>query len=257
MNVIVKTSKEIDAMREGGKRLVQILDKIKKNTVPGITLKKLDDIAIEESKRLGGSPSFLGYHGFSGAICASVNEGIVHCIPDEYILKEGDLLSIDCGLYYQGMHTDSCISYIVGNDIHNYTPLLKAVYASLVNGTNTLKDGVKVGEISKAIEDTLNNANLTIMRQFTGHGVGKNLHEEPIVPNFVSHDKNVVLKSGNVIAIEPLAGIGSESSITAKDGWSVTTIDKKAVAHFEHTVLITQDGYEILTPIHEIIDIKA
>jgi len=256
MNSIkIKTSQDILVMREGGRKLIEVLKIIKKAVKPGVTLKELDIIAREETKRLGGYPSFLNYKSYPAAICTSVNEGVVHCIPNEYKLIEGDIISIDFGFKFNNFHTDATISLIVGEDINNLRPLLKSVYSSLLAGTDQLKAGVKVGDVSKAIETSLTNDNLTIMRQFVGHGVGRDLHEDPIVPNVVGHDKDTVLPAGSVIAIEPVAGKGKEAYVTAEDGWSVRTIDNQPVAHFEHTVLVKEGGYEIITPINEIIDI--
>lgn len=255
MNIKTKTPQDILVMREGGYKLIEVLKIIKKAVKPGATLKELDNIAREETKKLGGYPSFLNYKSYPAAICTSVNEGIVHCIPNEYQLKEGDLISIDFGFKFNNFHTDTTISLIVGEDINNLRPLLKAVYSALMAGTKQVKAGVRVGDISQAIETSLKNDNLTIMRQFVGHGIGRDLHEDPIVPNVVGHDKDVVLPAGSVIAIEPIAGKGREAHITAKDDWSIHTMDNQPVAHFEHTVVVKNDGYEIITPINEIIDI--
>ena len=155
---------------------------------------------------------------------------------------------------YKGLHTDSAISIIIGKDVHGYTPFLKKVYQSLSAGVQTVKAGVKVGDISQAIEDSLNESGLTIMRQFVGHGIGHKLHEAPVVPNFVGHDKNVVLPANSAIAIEPIASLGKEAYSTKNDGWSTETLDKSKAAHFEQTIVVTEHGSEILTPIGEILD---
>jgi len=258
MNQIkVKTPQEIAIMREGGKRLIRIFMVIKNYIKPGVTLLELDRQAQAEAKKQGGSPSFLGYQGYPAALCTSVNNGIIHCIPDDYQLQIGDLLSIDCGFFFKGFHTDAAVSFIVKKDINSYQPLLLTTYQALMAGTQKIKAGIKIGEISSAIETTIKNSNLTIMRQFVGHGVGRNLHEPPVVPNFVSHDKDTVLPAGSVIAIEPIVGLKGEAHITTKDGWSTKTTDSSPVAHFEQTIAVTDTGYEILTPIQEIIDFKA
>jgi len=254
MSIKVKTAAELEIMREGGRRLVQILRCLKKQIVPGVSLKTLDQIARDEAKKQGGRPAFLGYRGYPAAICASVNEGVVHCIPTEYQLQTGDLVSIDFGFYYQGWYTDAAITWIVEKDINNYLPLLRGVYQALRAGVAQVRAGVRVGEVSRAIESTLSEAHLTTMRQFAGHGVGKELHEDPVVSNFVGHDKNVILPAGSTISVEPIAGVGGEEYTTAADNWSVRTTDKKPVAHFEETVAVVQGGAEILTPIQEILD---
>ena len=254
MSISIKSPAEIEVMSEGGKRLVEILKSLHQQLAPGVSLKALDVLARSESTRLGGRPSFLGYKGYPAAICASVNEGIVHCIPTDYQLQTGDLISIDFGFYYQGWHTDAAVTWIVSEDINGYRPLLQGVYEALQAGVKEVQAGVKVGEVSRSIETTLKAHKLTIMKQFVGHGVGKNLHEEPIIPNFVGHDKNVVLPEGAVIAIEPIAGVGREEYITLADNWSVKTTDQRPVAHFEATVAVTTTGARILTPIQQILD---
>ena len=254
MKIKIKTSQEIDIMREGGIKLIQVFKTLISHVQPGTTLIELDKIARAESEKLGAKPSFLGYQGYPAAICASVNEGIVHCIPDSYALKEGDLLSIDFGLLYKGMHTDSTISIIIGEDIHGYIPFLKKVYQALSAGVQAAKAGNKVGDVSQAIEESLNKSGLTIMRQFVGHGIGRQLHEAPTVPNFVGHDKNVILPANSTIAIEPIASLGKEAYFTKNNGWSTETVDKSVAAHFEETVVVTEHGPEILTPIEEILD---
>ena len=253
MSVMTHTPAELEIMAEGGRRLVKILSVIKEQVVPGVSLKTLDMLARTHSEKLGGRPSFLGYRGYPAAICASLNHGIVHCIPTDHKLQEGDLVSIDFGFYYQGFHTDSAITWIVGQDINNYLPLLQGVYRALQAGINTAKAGVKVGAISQAIATSLKKDHLTVMRQFMGHGVGRDLHEEPGVPNFVGPDKDVILPEGCTIAIEPIAGTGGEASTTLADRWSVQTTDRQPVAHFEATVALTPLGAEILTPIQDIL----
>jgi len=255
--IITKTPKEIAIMRESGKRLIQIFKVVKDHVKPGTTLLELEQYALAEAKKQGGIPSFLNYQSYPAMLCTSVNDGIVHCIPTDYKLKIGDLLSVDCGFFFQGFHSDATVSFIVGKDIHSYKPLLLATYRALMAGTRKVKAGVKVGEISSAIETTIKNAHFTVVRQFVGHGVGRNLHEPPVVPNFVGHDKNTILPAGSVIAIEPVVASKGEAYVTASDGWSTRTADGGTVAHFEQTIAVTDTGYEILTPIQEIIDFKA
>ncbi|MFH0912192.1 MAG: type I methionyl aminopeptidase [Patescibacteria group bacterium] len=254
MSIQVKTTAQIAIMAEGGRRLIKVLAQVKKHLAPGISLKNLDQIAREETAKLDGQPSFLGYRGYPAAMCTSVNYGIVHCIPDDYELQEGDLISVDFGVLYQGWHTDAAVTWIVGKDINNYLPLLKGVYRALLAGTAAVRAGVTVGEISQALETSLRQSKLTTMRQFVGHGVGRDLHEDPVIPNFVGHDKKVVLPAGSTIAIEPIAGLGREEFFTLKDHWSVHTTDQEPVAHFEQTLAVLPEGSQILTPIQEILD---
>lgn len=253
MSINIKTSAEIAVMAEGGKRLIEVFKAIKSRIIPGTVLKELDEIARKVAEEQDGSPSFLGYRGYPAAICTSVNHGIVHCIPDNYQLQEGDVISVDCGLLYKGFHTDAAVTWIVGNDIHRRKNLLDNTYKALLAGIDSVKAGVKVGEISSAIATTLQSANLTIMKQFVGHGVGRELHEDPVVPNFVGHDRNTALPAGSVIALEPIASLGQEEYETGKDKWSTFTSDKRPVAHFEMTVAVTERGPQILTPIDQVI----
>lgn len=254
MSVQIKNAAELAVMAAGGSKLVQVLKRLKTQIVPGVSLKSLDQLARATAIELGGRPSFLGYRGYPAAICTSVNQGIVHCIPNDYQLQEGDLLSVDFGFFYQGWHTDAAITWIVGSDTHHYLPLLQGVYRALLAGTNAVRAGVKVGEISRAIEQSLTTDKLTIMRQFVGHGVGRELHEEPVIPNFFGHDKAVVLPAGATLALEPIAGLGQEEYTTLPDRWSVETTDRQPVAHFEQTVAVTPKGVQILTPIQDILD---
>jgi methionyl aminopeptidase len=257
MKVAIKTPAQLSVMRSGGEKLVEILKILKSEIKPGITLKALDKLAKEASQKLGAVPAFLGYEGYPASTCLSVNSGIVHCIPTDDKLQEGDLISIDFGLLFEGMYTDSAVTLIVGRDLHGYGKLLRSTYEALLAGTVVAKAGITIGEISTAIEKSLKGSQLTIMRQFVGHGIGKKLHEPPIVPNFVGHDRDVVLPAGATIAIEPIAGLGGEDYETGSDRWSTHTLDNSAVAHYEHTIAITEEGYEILTPLDGIIGVRA
>lgn len=253
MSVQIKTTAELAIMAEGGRRLVEVLRCLQQQIVPGVSLKTLDQIARTQTEKLGGRPSFLGYKGYPAAICTSVNAGIVHCIPNDYELQKGDLISIDFGFYYESFHTDAAITWIVGEDIRHHLPLLRGVYRALQAGVAEVRAGVKVGEISRAIETSLKSDQLTIMRQFVGHGVGRGLHEDPVIPNFLGHDRNVLLPAGSTIAIEPIAGVGQEAHATLADSWSVQTTDNQPVAHFEQTVAVIAGGSQILTPIQDIL----
>lgn len=248
-----KTSQEIEAMREGGAHLVGIFKKIQAQLVPGTNLIDLDKLFREAAKSVGAEPSFLGHEGYPAAICASVNNQIVHCPPTDYQLKEGDIITIDGGLYFKNFHTDSAFTAIIGQDIHNYTPLLRATYQALLAGTQVVRADVRVGEISQAISDSVVQSGFEVMKQFVGHGIGRKLHEAPVVPNFVGHDKDVVLPAGTTIAIEPIVGAGRDGHILGPDGWSTTTVDDSPAAHFEHTVVVTPEGAEVLTPLDDII----
>ena len=257
MKIAIKTPAELSVMRTGGEKLIQIFKVLKSQINPGTTLKALDELVRVTAKKLGGQPAFLGYEGYPAAICTSVNSGIVHCIPTDYQLQEGDLISIDCGLLFGGMYTDAAATFIVGKDRHGHRRLLNLTYEALMAGTLVAKAGITVGQISSAIEKSLCSSQLTIMRQFVGHGIGRKLHEAPVVPNFVGHDKDVILPAGSTIALEPIAGLGGEAHRTSEDQWSTHTLDNSVVAHFEHTIAIIEGGCEVLTPLNEIIDTRA
>lgn len=245
----VKTEKEIIAMRESGRQLATVLDHLKKSVQAGMSTKDIANLAAEKLRVLGGKPAFLGYYGFPDVICISLNDEVVHGIPSpKRIVKDGDILSLDFGVSVEGMITDSAISVVVGTTKNNkIQDLLRATEESMLAGIETLHDGVQVGTIANAIETVLKKQRLGIVRDLVGHGVGHELHEEPNIPNYGKRQTGMVLKEGMTIAIEPMATLGTESVHTAEDEWTIRTNDGSLSAHFEHTILITKDGYEILT----------
>lgn len=245
----VKTAEEIVAMRESGRMLATVLKVVGDKVVPGISTKDLANIAKQELKALGGQPPFLGYYGFPDVICISVNEEIVHGIPRaDKILNDGDILSLDFGVTYRGMITDSAISLFVGKPRNRQEKQLLAVTeASLYAGIEVISDGVKVGTISQAVEDTIRPHHYGIVRDLVGHGVGHELHEDPNIPNYGRKNTGPMLLSGMTIAIEPMVTLGTEKIAVLDDDWTVVTQDGSRSAHFEHTVLITDDGAEIIT----------
>lgn len=245
----VKTADEIQAMRQSGHMLATVLDILCLDTKPGITTKSLADIAAKELKKLGGEPAFLGYYGFPDVVCISVNDEVVHGIPGNYVVKDGDIVSIDFGVTYKGMITDAARSVVAGSANKSKLKLLSDTKISLDAGIEQLHGGVRVGDISAAVQEVLDGSGLGIVRDLVGHGVGHNLHEEPNIPNYGRAGTGQILQSGMTIAIEPMATNGSHRVYTAADGWTVLTRDGSLAAHFEDTVLITDDGYEILTRI--------
>lgn len=244
----VKTPAELEAMRESGRMLATVLGKLKDSVQPGMSTADLSAIAKAELKRLGGQPTFLGYYGFPDVLCVSLNDEVVHGIPSpQRIIQDGDIVSMDFGVTYKGMVTDSAISVIAGTAAPEDAALVKATEQSMYAGIEQLKNGVKTGDIGQAIEDVLNQKRLGIVRDFVGHGVGHQLHEDPNVPNYGPKGVGSVLKAGMTIAIEPMATRGAEEVYVADDGWTVRTQDGSRSAHFEHTILITDNGYDILT----------
>lgn len=245
----VKTEAEIAAMREGGQMLAQVLELLKQQIAVGMNTKQLADIAAKELKQLGGKPAFLGYEGFPEVLCVSINDEVVHGIPSKTrIIKDGDIVGLDFGVTHKGLITDGAISVIVGkSDNKRLAQLLKTTEAAMYAGIDEMKDGVKTGDIGAAVQAVLTKGQFGIIRDMVGHGVGDELHEDPNVPNYGSRGQGNILKKGMTVAIEPMATMGGETIFIAQDGWTINTYDGSLAAHFEHTVLITEDGAEILT----------
>ena len=250
MQTRVKTPAEIRAIRESGRMLATVLDVLKHTVASGMSTKDLADVAKRELKALGGTPPFLGYYGFPDVICISVNDEVVHGIPrPDKILEDGDILSLDFGVNYNGMITDSATTVFVGGKARNSKEqkLVDATRVSLEAGISVLHDGVRVGDIANAIQQVLDGAHLGIVRELVGHGVGHEVHEDPNIPNYGRAGTGPTLKAGMTIAIEPMATLGDYRVAILEDEWTVVTRDGSRAAHFEHTVLITQDGGEIIT----------
>lgn len=247
----VKTLAEIDAMRESGRMLATVLTVLQKNISPEQSTKQLADMAAKELKALGGIAAFLGYHGFPDVICISVNDEVVHGIPrKDHILQEGDVVGLDFGVKYRGMITDSAVTVIVGEPKNKqHIDLLQATKISLDAGIAQVKDGVKTEDIGYAVQSVLDARKYGIVRDLVGHGVGHHVHEEPNVPNYGHKGRGERLEAGMTIAIEPMATLGDFRVAVDPDGWTIKTMDSSIAAHFEHTVLITQDGAEILTQV--------
>ena len=234
-------------MRESGHMLATVLDATSSYAQVGMTTKQVADFAAAEIKKLGAIPAFLGQYGFPDVICISVNQAVVHGIPNQYVLKDGDVLSLDFGVKHQGMITDAARTVIVGSANKAKLKLVETTKASLDAGIAVLKDGVFVGDIASSVQAVLDEAGLGIVRDLVGHGVGHQLHEDPNIPNYGRKGTGPQLKSGMTIAIEPMATLGSYQVFTAQDDWTIETRDGSLAAHFEDTILITDTGFEILT----------
>lgn len=247
----VKTPAEIDAMRAGGRMLAQVLAKLKKEITAGINTKDLADIARAEIKRLGGRPAFLNHQDFPEVLCTSINQVIVHGLPSpRIILKNGDVVGLDFGVLYKGLATDSAITVVVGGKAPNadVKRLLEGTEKSLQIGINAIKgEGTRVGDISAAVQTVLDKYKLGVIRDLVGHGVGDEIHEEPNIPNYGVAGTGPLLQVGGTYAIEPMASLGDWHIQTAKDGWSIEMTDGSIGAHFEHTIIVTKNGAEILT----------
>ncbi len=245
--ITIKSDYELSLMREAG-RIVYDTHKILKPYIkPGITTKELDKIAYEYIISRGATPSCLNYEGFPASICTSANDVVVHGIPSDQKLKEGDIISIDICACYKGYHGDSAWSYKVGNVSKEKEYLLEHTEKALYEGLSKVKNGARLGDVSSAIEDYAVKHKLGVVRELVGHGVGSNLHEDPEVPNYGKKNTGIVLKTGMTIAIEPMLNLGTRKVYLLDDDWTIVTGDKKPSAHFEHTIVVTDDGYEILT----------
>ncbi|WP_077623984.1 type I methionyl aminopeptidase [Sediminibacillus massiliensis] len=245
--IICKTPRELEIMAEAGEIVALTHQKLKEHIQPGITTKELDNIAEKFIRSRGAIPSFKGYNGFRGSICASVNDELVHGIPGDRELKDGDIISIDIGAKYNSFHGDSAWTYPVGNVDEDTMNLLEVTEASLFKGLEEAKPGVRLSNISHAIQSYVEPKGFNIVREYVGHGVGRELHEDPNIPHYGPPNKGPRLKPGMVLAIEPMVNAGERFVKTLADNWTVVTQDGKMCAHFEHTVAITEEGYKILT----------
>ena len=249
MQTKVKTAREIDNMRISGQMLATVLNMLEKELKVGMSTKDLSNLAAAELKTLGGDPAFLGYQGFPDIICISVNDEVVHGIPKtNKIINDGDIVGLDFGVNYRGMITDSAISVIAGRPKQRgHIDLINDTKEALIRGIDTVHDRVRTGDIGFAIESFLNKKRYGIVRDLVGHGVGHDVHEDPNIPNYGRANTARWLDKGMTIAIEPMVTLGTDNVKVAPDGWTILTADGSHAAHFEHTVLITEDGAEILT----------
>lgn len=249
MKTQVKTATEIESMRESGRMLASVLSTVSKQVTAGVSSKELANAAAAELRSLGGKPAFLGHQGFPDVICISINDEIVHGIPSTTrILSGGDIVGLDFGVSYKGMLTDSALSVIVDKPKSEaHVKLLRITEQALEAGIQAVHDMVRVGDIGAAIEATLKPGKYGIPRDLVGHGIGRNLWEEPNIPNYGRANTGPWLSTGMTIAIEPMVTLGTYQIMGSDDGWTIKTADGSWSAHFEHTILITDDGAEVLT----------
>ena len=243
----IKSASEIESMRGSARLVSRTLDELAGHVEQGISTLELDRLAMEFIRKNGGTPSFLGYRGYRHTICASVNEEVVHGIPGKRILKTGDIISIDVGVLMNGFHGDSARTFTVGAVTPEAENLLKVTRESLGKGIEQVKAGHRLGDVSAAIQAHVESRGLSIVRSLVGHGIGRDLHEEPQIPNYGQPGSGVMLKSGMVFAIEPMVNAGGFEVETLKDGWTVVSSDRSLAAHFEHTVAVTENGPDILS----------
>ncbi|MEG2799950.1 MAG: type I methionyl aminopeptidase [Erysipelotrichaceae bacterium] len=245
--ITIKTPREIDLMRIAGSIVGDTHNYLKKYLKSGITTKELDKLANDFIISKDAIPSFKGYNGYPSSICTSINDEVCHGIPGERKLKEGDIISIDIGACYKGYHGDSAWTYPVGKISKELIELLNHTEESLFKGLSVIKEGCHVGDIGNAVESNADKYNLGVVKELVGHGVGSNIHESPDVPNYGKINTGPILKQGMVIAVEPMLNLGTANVCILDDDWTIVTEDSLPSAHFEHTVLVTKDGYEILT----------
>jgi methionyl aminopeptidase len=246
--IVLKKDSEIAKMREAGRILARTLRTVSESIVPGkTTLLDLDTLAERLIRESGAVPSFKGYRDYPAATCISVNEVVIHGIPNERVLQEGDIIDLDFGVYKDGFHADSAWTFPIGKISPGAQRLLNVTRESLFQGIAKFRVGNRIGDVSSAVQKYVEKNGYSIVRDLVGHGIGRDLHEEPSVPNFGKPGRGAPIKEGMTVCIEPMVNEGTAKVVTLDDGWTVVTADGKLSAHFEHTVAVTKDGPELLT----------
>ena len=246
--IILKSKREIDIMREANRIVAETHAYLAEKIKPGISTAEIDELADEFIRNKGAVPSFKGYQGFPASVCISINEEVVHGIPDEHrYLEDGDIVSIDIGTFYEGFNGDAARTHPVGDISENASELLEVTENSLLKGIEKAVIGNKLFDISHAVQKYVEKHNFSVVRDYVGHGIGRDMHEDPQIPNFGPAGKGPKLKEGMTLAIEPMVNIGDYEVETLENDWTVVTKDKSLSAHFEHTIAITKDGVEILS----------
>jgi methionyl aminopeptidase len=245
--ITIKSAREIELMRISGKITAKTLTMLMKTVKPGMTTAEVDRLAEESIRSMGGTPTFIGYHGYAHTICASVNEEVVHGIPGPRILAEGDLLSIDIGTTLEGYVSDSAVTVAIGEVSPAAKRLMDVTQECLMLGIAQMQAGNRLGDIGHSVQQHAESHGYGVVRQLVGHGIGTKMHEEPQVPNYGTPGHGTLLRPGLVLAIEPMITEGSYEVETLEDGWTVVTDDGKLAAHFEHTIAVTSEGPRILT----------
>lgn len=245
--VILKQPDEIDKARASNRIVAEVLSVLREKVKPGVTTRELDKIAEGVTEKRGARPAFKGYRGYPYSLCASVNEEVVHGMPSNRILVEGDIIGLDFGVCYQGFYGDSAITLPVGRVSEQATRLMQVTEQSLYSAIHQACDGNRLGDISAAVQEAAEAAGYSVVRDFVGHGIGKNMHEDPQIPNFGKKGRGIELKRGMILAIEPMVNAGKYKVKILSDGWTVITADGSLSAHFEHSVAITDNGPEILS----------
>jgi methionyl aminopeptidase len=247
IGVIIKSSQEIAIMREAGRIVAAVIDALNSEVKPGITTRELDDVAVRVLKKRGAVASFKGYRGFPASICTSVNEEVVHGIPGGRVLKAGDIISLDVGAMVNGFHADAAVTLGVGKISSDAQVLIDTTKGALEAGIAAARNGARLGDVSAAIQSYAESRNFSVVREYVGHGIGRDLHEDPQVPNFGIAGEGILLKKGMTMALEPMLNAGVWRTKVTDNRWTVVTADGKLSAHFEHTIAIADNVPEILT----------
>lgn len=246
--ITIKTAEEIELMRKANVIVRDTLDLIRDNIKEGMTTKALDKIAYDYITKCGAKPSFLGYDGFPASICTSINEQVVHGIPsDKVVIKEGDIVSVDCGSIYKGFNGDAARTFMIGKVDEKVKKLVEVTQQSFFEGVKILKEGVRLGDLGHAIQSYAESFGYGVVRALVGHGIGRDMHEDPEVPNYGREGHGLRLRKNMTIAIEPMINMGTHDVYMLDDGWTIVTADNLPSAHYENTVAITEDGVEILS----------
>ena len=246
--ISIKSEQEIELMRKSGAITYGVLMELKDFIKPGVTTKQIDQFVYDYITSHDAIPSFLGYQGFPASACVSLNDMVVHGIPDNTIVKDGDIVTVDVGSLYKGYHSDSAYTYMVGNVEPKTKKLVEETRKALYEGLKQVKAGVKLNKVCTSIGQVAKDNGYGVFECLTGHGIGKHLHEDPYIPNLSNHEsEGIILKSGMTLAIEPMFSLGTKEVWLLPDEWGIVTQDGSMSAHFEHTILVTEDGYEILT----------
>ncbi|MDD2805522.1 MAG: type I methionyl aminopeptidase [Elusimicrobiales bacterium] len=244
----IKTPAEIESMRRASRVVAEVLLQLKPLVKPGVTTAELNDFAERRVRELGAVPAFLGYRGYPATLCVSINEEIVHGIPSpKRIVREGDIVSLDMGAVIEGFYGDAAVTLAAGAVPAPAKKLMEVTRASLDAGLAAVRAGAKLGDVSRAVQDYAERNGMAVVREFTGHGIGRRLHEEPSIPNYGRAGTGPTLKTGMTLAIEPMLCLGRADVVVKNDGWTAVSADGSLAAHFEHTVAVTEDGCDILS----------
>jgi methionyl aminopeptidase len=250
MEIILRLPDEIEKARASNRIVAEVLSRLREKIRPGVKTKDLDKFAEEIAEKRGAKPAFKGYRGYPHSLCISINEEVVHGMPSKRVLQEGDIVGLDFGIYYQGFYGDSAITLPVGKVAEKALKLMQVTEQSLYAGIEQAREGNRLGDVSAAVQTMVESAGFSVVRDFVGHGIGRNLHEEPQIPNFGKKGRGIELKKGMLLAIEPMVNEGEYNIKILPDGWTVVTKDGSLSAHFEHSIAITENGPEILSKLN-------